>query len=292
MPFTAETNIQDVINDPSFEGCGQFLFPPLKTVDNLKLKELYRLLPHHSNVSIEASLDVLNTMQERFQDGSISYHSIYNGIDTHKHPRKKDVGLFFFRSKVDAKFGMICPGADFHYVGSIHEGFPIALELNKSGFAAFVLNYRTGSQQNAVEDLAAALAWIHEHASELNINPVSYSLWGGSAGARMVALVDSYGTAYFGGKVTPKAAAVILAYTGHEDVSKQESPTYVIVGDDDWISPPKLMKKRVQALQDEGIEVQFKVVAGVAHGFGLGLRTAAEGWVNEAIAFWMKHSGK
>ena len=54
MPFTAETNIQDVINDPSFEGCGQFLFPPLKTVDNLKLKELYRLLHHHSNVSIEA----------------------------------------------------------------------------------------------------------------------------------------------------------------------------------------------------------------------------------------------
>lgn len=292
MPFIPETQIQDVINDPIFKGCGQFLLPKASAATNLRIKDIYQLLPYHSNILIEANLDVLHTLHARFQDGSISFHAIYSEEDTKKHPRKQDVGLFFFRGKFKARFGLICPGGNFQYVGSIHEGFPLALELNKAGFAGFVLHYRVGSQQNAVEDLATALTWINEHASELAVDPNAYSLWGGSAGARMVALVDSFGSAYFGGKETPKATAVIMAYTGHEDVSGVEAPSFVVVGDDDWIAPPKLMRKRVDALKHQGTEVVFKIYANVAHGFGLGLNTAAEGWVDEAIRFWKNQPSK
>ena len=45
-----------------------------------------------------------------------------------------------------------------------------------------------------------------------------YSLWGGSAGARMAAWLGSYGTSTFGEKTYPKPASVIMQYTGLSQV--------------------------------------------------------------------------
>lgn len=73
------------------------------------------------------------------------------------------------------------------------------------GYNAFALIYRPGSQ-TACEDLAHAIAFIHEHADELEVDTADYSLWGGSAGARMAAWLGSYGTAAFGEKIIPAPA--------------------------------------------------------------------------------------
>ena len=62
----------------------------------------------------------------------------------------------------------------------------------------------------------------------------NYSLRGGSAGARMVTWLDSYGTASFNEAKYPKPAAVIMQYTGHEDYTENDPPTFACVGDNDW----------------------------------------------------------
>lgn len=41
-------------------------------------------------------------------------------------------------------FALIFPGGGFAYVGSLHEGFPLADALSRKGCNAFVLHYRTG----------------------------------------------------------------------------------------------------------------------------------------------------
>ena len=51
----------------------------------------------------------------------------------------------------------------------------------------------------------------HEHAKELEVSTDGYSLWGGSAGARMAANLGSYGSAAYGGDDLPRPAAVIMA---------------------------------------------------------------------------------
>lgn len=76
-------------------------------------------------------------------------------------------------------------------------GFPHALELSKKGYNAFALIYRPGAQ-TACEDLARAIAFLHEHAEKLQIDMADYSLWGGSAGGWMAAWLGSYGTESFG----------------------------------------------------------------------------------------------
>lgn len=59
-------------------------------------------------------------------------------------------------------------------------------ELSKQGYNAFALIYRPGAQ-TVCEDLARAISFVFENAEELEVDTDSYSLWGGSAGARMAA---------------------------------------------------------------------------------------------------------
>ena len=44
----------------------------------------------------------------------------------------------------------------------------------------------------------------------------------------------------------------------------------------------------VQALQKYNVEHQFKMYEGVKHGVGLAKGTNAEGWIDDAINFWLK----
>lgn len=131
------------------------------------------------------------------------------------------------------------------YVGAMQDSFPHALELSKKGYNAFALIYRPGAQ-TACEDLARAIAFLHEHTDELQIDMSDYSLWGGSAGARMVAWLGSYGTAAFGEKQYPQSAAVIMQYTGLSDVTGNEPPTYNCVGTADGIVSYRTMASRIQ----------------------------------------------
>src|SRR5690606_24307038 len=87
----------------------------------------------------------------------------------------------------------------------------------------------------------------------------------------------------------PRPAAVIMLYTGHSDLSPSEPPTFVAVGDSDGIAPPSAMERRVSALRSAGTAVEYHRYPGVGHGFGLGVGTSAEGWIDEAIRFWAQH---
>jgi hypothetical protein len=129
----------------------------------------------------------------------------------------------------------------------VHEGLPYAAEISKAGFNAFVLKYRVGQGGIvATQDLAAALAFIFRQADALGVTRRGHSLWGSSAGARLAASIGSYGVARFGGADLPKPSAVVMAYTAYPDITSGEPPTFVVVGDQDGISPPFAMERRLQ----------------------------------------------
>ena len=110
---------------------------------------------------------------------------------------KRNTGLLFFRGKPHGKTAIISAGGGFAYVGAMHDSFPHAQALAKRGYNAFALIYRVAARE-ACEDLSRAVAFIHEHSKELQVDVRDYSLWGGSAGARMAAWVGTYGTKSFG----------------------------------------------------------------------------------------------
>lgn len=158
------------------------------------------------------------------------------------------------------------------------------------GINAFVIVYRDGSAQAACDDLAQGIDFIFDHAKELEVSTKNYSLWGGSAGARMAAYLGSYGATEFGGKTKQRPSAVIMEYTGHSDISGSEPATYAVVGDQDGIASPWTMEQRIKRLKAQGTQAGFRLIRGMPHGFGLGTGTPAEGWAKEALDFWLKNS--
>jgi acetyl esterase/lipase len=289
--MNTNSSIRDVVNHPSFKGFGQFVLPlDNRAYDgNMQLSRVGSLLPYHSHVEPEGVVDTINYMIDQIAEGKIIFYSFYTERQKQEYPAKRYTGLFFFKGKPGAPFAIVCPGGGFSYVGSVHEGFPHATQLSQKGYNAFVLQYRVGGEKRACEDLAAAISYIFQHAESLGVSTKDYSVWGSSAGARMAAQIGSYGPAGYGDYNLPRPTVVVMAYTGHSSFTRNDPPTFVVQGENDGIVNVPTVDRRVYAMRNAGIEVEYHKYRNVSHGFGLGIGTGAEGWTENAVKFWEKH---
>ena len=71
-----------------------------------------------------------------------------------------------------------------------------------------------------------------------------------------------------------------------------EPPTYNCVGTSDGIASYRTMQARIDAIKANGTDAEIEVFQGLSHGFGLGTGTVAEGWLDNAIAFWERNMQK
>ena len=288
MPYTVDTPIAQVVNDPVFADYGRLLFPVDEgywsgdTLGELRLT-------WYNNIDPDETVEIVNTLRQRAAAGETVFYDIYTDAEKAEDPDKEDTGLFFFKGTPGEKFAICNAGGGFAYVGAMQDSFPHALELSKRGYNAFALIYRPGAQ-TACEDLARAIRFIFEHAEELEVDTEGYSLWGGSAGGRMAAWLGSYGTAAFEEGEYPRPAAVIMQYTGHSDYTENDPATFACVGESDGIANWRTMQRRIEALDALGIPTEFHHYPGLPHGFGLGAGTVAEGWLDQAVAFWEENA--
>ena len=286
--ITTETKIRDIISDPGLGDLGRLLFPVNEgyysgdTLGDLRLT-------WYSHINPNKTVEIVRYIKEQAAKGEQVFFDIYSEEEKRTDPDKRNTGIFFFRGNSGAKTAICNAGGGFAYVGAMHDSLPHALELSKKGYNAFALIYRPGAQ-TACQDLARAIAFLHQNSSTLGIDMNGYSLWGGSAGARMAAWLGSLGTEYFGEQSYPRPAAVIMQYTGLGEVYGNEPPTYNCVGTNDGIASFKTMERRINAIKANGTDAQIEVFRGLGHGFGLGQGTVAEGWIDNAIKFWEKQN--
>ena len=260
--ITTETKIHDIILNPVLGDWGRLLFPINKgywsgeTLGDLQLT-------WYSHINPQKTVEIVRYVAERAENGEQVFFDIYSEAEKRADPAKQNTGLFFFRGKPGAKTAICNAGGGFAYVGAMHDSLPHALELSKKGYNAF---------------------------APLGIDMTGFSLWGGSAGARMAAWLGSLGTEYFGEQSYPRPAAVIMQYTGLGEVYGNEPPTYNCVGTNDGIASFKTMERRINAIKANGTDAQIEVFRGLGHGFGLGQGTVAEGWIDNAVKFWEKQN--
>ena len=289
--LTTGSYVRDIVNHPAFKGYGELLLPSDDNSGyfNMRLTDIGTLMPYHGHVSPNDVVSALNHMIDEVNAGRKIFYDFYSDEQKKQDPGKSNTGLFFFRGKPDAPFAIVCPGGGFSYVGSLHEGFPLAQRISELGFNAFVIRYRIGSERHATEDLAAAITYVFRNAETLMVGTASYSAWGGSAGARMAGNIALNGVAAYGGENIPKPATAVIAYTGQSTWSKDFSPSFITVAANDGIANVNTVEARVENLRNAGVDVEYCRYESAGHGFGLGTGTDAEGWLDLAVQFWKKN---
>lgn len=289
--LSSNSRIHDIVAHPAFKGFGVLLLPhdDNSSYYNTPLHRVGSLMPYHSHIEPAVVIGALNRMIDDANEGKIIFYDLYSQEQKKQNPDKRSTGLFFFRGRPGAPFAIVCPGGGFSYVGSLHEGFPLAVELSTKGYNAFVLRYRLGSGTWATEDLATAITHIITNADELGVGTTDYSLWGGSAGARMVGNIAQNGVSAYGGGNLPKPATVVIAYTGQSGYSSDFPPTFITVSANDRIANVETVERRVANLKRAGVDVDYRRYEMAGHGFGLGTGTDAEGWLDIAADFWQRH---
>ncbi len=210
-------------------------------------------------------------------------------------------------------FAIICPGGSYRIICSYVGGRPVAKALNEQGYHAFVVYYRTKKKArypHPQEDLKRAIGEILDRADKWKLEMDGWSLWGSSAGGHMVAsyCIEDWGT--------PRPAALILTYPvitlgekthietrdhllGKDADPKMISklsverhitaafpPTFVWNGEADDIVDPINSRMLEKALKEAGVVHKAETFEGVGHGIGLAKGTVAEGWFDDAVAFW------
>ena len=267
--YTRQTRINDVMNDAVFGDYGRLIFPVNAGYWNGTTLEQLQLT-WYNHIDPDKTVEVCNYLRA--------------------HADNCFIDIYTDRGNSNAPFAICNAGGGFSYVGAMHDSFPHALELSKQGYNAFALIYRPG---DAYEDLARAITYIYDHADELGVSRTGYSLWGGSAGARMAATLGNSANlrSLTGRSDIPLASAVIIQYTGYTTVSPYDGPTYACCGTSDGIASWRTMQSRLESLSALGIPTEFHSYNGLPHGFGLGTGTIAEGWINDAVRFWQSQSG-
>lgn len=286
--FTENTTVAEVKANVAFGDFGRLLFPVDRTVsDDMTLKDVSSSSTYtwYNYIKPEKTVEIVNYLKNAAESGQQIFYNIYTEDEMQADSSLRDTGLFFFKGEDNAKFAVCNAGGGFAYVGAMHDSFPHALELSKMGYNAFALIYRPDAPY---DDLARAIEFIHDNADTLKVDPNDYSLWGGSAGARMAAMLGNsdYLQQLTGRTDIGQAGAVIMQYTGYTYTSKADAPTYVCVGTSDGIANWKTMQNRLNTLESYGIPTEFHAYEGLPHGFGLGTGTVAEGWIYDAVNFW------
>ncbi|MBR3385592.1 MAG: hypothetical protein IKG69_10400 [Atopobiaceae bacterium] len=281
---TASTRVTDVIKDPVLGDAARLLLPAEDwywsgdTLGNLSYTWYMRLDP-------QTTVDVVNRLRADAAAGEQVFYDIYTDAEKRADPAKRDTGLWFFRGDPGAHVAIVNAGGGFAYVGAMQDSLPHCLALSHKSYNAFALIYRPGTR-TACEDLARAIAFLYRRQDELGVTMDGYSLWGGSAGARVAAWLGSHGAEAFGERAYPRPAAVVMQYTGLSEVLGNEPPTYNCVGTSDVIASWRTMDRRIKAIKAQGTDAMIEVFEGLPHGFGLGVGTVAEGWLDNAAAFW------
>ena len=226
--------------------------------------------------------------------------------------------LLPFIVEYPAPFAVICPGGAYYYDSASIEGIPYAIELNKAGFSAFVLQYGIkdeGRFPAPMNDLGCAVEFILNNSDKLGVKSEAYSVWGSSAGGHLAA---SFGTKRLGyEKYKVQApAAIILAYPvitmmeyGHpltrktllgenpsDEMLLQTSLEFQITHD----FPPTFLwnsktDKTVSyqngillksALDQADVINEYICYETGQHAIGLGKNSAVAEWFDSAVSFW------
>lgn len=309
LPISKNNTFSYIENHPAFKDFSEFIQPWKDTKNRIITPYLPLNVVCATNyVDADSITEGLNFLVQQSQEKDI-FFDIYSEEEREEDSTKEHTGLYFIPGDTEKPFVLLVSGGAFRSVCNFLEAFPVSRLMHEAGYNVFILQYRVDPkkkmelnivetrQQIANSDFGRAMQYIFECADELGITTDNYAVCGFSAGGRlcqMWGLDNEYGYKYYG---IPRPAASMLIYSGWDDPAFEgcyntQPPAYFAHVKNDKIIGDETSKKidvYISKLKELGISVEEHVYAEAMHGFGAGEGTGAEGWTEDAIAFWETH---
>ena len=215
-----ETRLEDIGKaSKDLEKLSRWLFLGDSAPKDVSLSEKY------GSRQAELIAQALNVWEDEAATGTRVSMNLYSREEIEKDPDKGRTHLFYLPGEAGAPWVLVCPGGAYASVQLLPEGFAPALELNRLGFHAFILRYRTarhGLFPAPLEDAAAAIRRIRGMAARCGTGKDAYALLGFSSGGHLAACWGSreLGWAKYG---LPRPQALLLGYPGLSTVRSAQA---------------------------------------------------------------------
>ena len=324
--ITPQTKMEDIRKNPSIIGAGIYTYSldQWRPVDRAYWNN--QTLNRVSNrYTAQDCADGLNYLIRLYNRGQQVTYPLYTKEEIRKDWSRSCAELYYMpvsdAEQTDPKkFVLVVPGNAIVVSAELREGISTAWNFHQMGYPVFVLRYRVGATatNNApMKDLARAVQYITEHAEQFGVQAEDYALVGFSSGGQLAGLfgTDKMGYKNYG---LPKPGALLLGYpvntfyemkplyrklldplaltqryyeiTLSRQITEDYPPTYHWYGKNDvtlmtmnWAAQGPALER---ALQQNNVTHLYRVYDNAPHAIGAGKGTDAEGWLNDAVAFW------
>lgn len=326
--ITPDMTMQEIRSDPVMQQSGLFLYGSFgegtqwtrSRLENQTLQE------YAWGQTVPETTAALNLAAQNVKDGVQVTWQVYSSEETEVDPSLGCVQLFYFPgSDPDGKYAIVIGGNAIVVSAEIREGISTAWNLHEMGYPVFVLRYRIGmkaSNNAPLQDVVRAVQYITEHAGQFGVQAEDYAIVSYSSGGQIAGLfgTDAVGYKNYG---LPKPGAMLLGYpvntflefkpvynilldpgvckqryykmTLSDYITPDYPPTYHWYGKNDmtlmtmcWSAQGPVLEK---ALARNHVTHIYHVYDDAPHAVAAGKGTDAEGWLNEAVAFWEEQVG-
>ena len=328
--ITPQTTMKELRENPSIQGSGIYTYS--QELENPCKRKRWANSTLEEFVNKYTAVDCakgLNRLIENYNSGIQITYKIYTDAEVVEQPTRANAEIYYFPgSEQNGKYALIVAGNALFTSAELREGVSTAERLNEMGYTAFVLRYRVGwnAGENApLDDVGHAVQYITAHAAEFGVQAEDYALIGYSSGGQIAGLFgsDALGWYQYG---VPKPGAVLLAYAVNDFFELQQPwklvidpqtpddqyhyyqlrvsdyitpdypPVYHWYGKNDivlmcmnWAAQGPVLERALVKNKVPHVQVVYD---DAPHKIGPGYGTPADGWLEQAAAFWEEQTAQ